>query len=118
MPIAYLVLAPKVDEYLSAQAQTVTRGTNKDKPVETFTYIYHIDGSLAFLCRSLAYGVPYDHDSKVVVKATWVMCIDPKDGIAKPTYVEPHVIVSPFELLADGSYRLPEVLAPEPETKP
>lgn len=94
-----------------------------EEPVKTFAYIYNLDGSLTFLCHSLAYGVPYGagHDSKVVAKATWVICIDPKDGKGKMTYVEPHVVVAPFQLGAENSFELPtdslEIEA-EKETKP
>ena len=32
---------------------------------------------------------------------TWVMCLDPKTKEVKPVYIEPRVIVTPFELPED-----------------
>lgn len=31
---------------------------------------------------------------------TWIVCLDPKDQTAKPVYVEPRVVVYPFEMPA------------------
>ena len=36
--------------------------------------------------------------SPASVDGTWVLCVDHKDGKAKPVYVEPRVIVSPISL--------------------
>lgn len=95
----------------------------RDTEVTTYTYIYAYDGSLSFLCNSLGYGLPYAtqfiNPQKIInitqgatmpqaepnglfmpnqADATWVMCVDPADKKVKPLYVEPRVIVSPFQL--------------------
>ena len=32
------------------------------------------------------------------LSATWILLKDPKTGDARPTYVEPSIVVSPFKL--------------------
>ena len=78
-----------------------------------------------FLCNSIGYGIPYatqftnpqkiaDHFqsgyavmaqadpnglfSPAAAEGTWVMCKDPRGDSVKPVYIEPRIIVSPFQL--------------------
>jgi len=99
----------------------------------TMTYFYNeMTGKLVFLCNSIGYGIPYatqftnpqkiaaSYQSGYAVTAqadpnglfspaaadgTWVMCKNPKGGDVKPVYVEPRIVVSPFELKADYAAR-------------
>jgi hypothetical protein len=92
----------------------------------TYTYVVpEMTGKLVFLCNSVGYGLPaatqYTNPAKVVMQSqygfgsvpqadpnglfspssaegTWVMCKDPKGDKVRPVYIEPRVIVSPFEL--------------------
>jgi hypothetical protein len=92
----------------------------------TYTYLWNeIQGRWVFFCNSIGYGIPYAteytnpqkpyryYDHAVVMmpqadpnglfspasaEGTWVMCKDPKGQDVKPVYIEPRVIVSPFEL--------------------
>lgn len=94
----------------------------------TYTYTFSEQtGNYRWFCDSIGYGIPYatqytnplkenrryDAAGAVTAQAdpnglfspasaegTWVMCIDPsgKDKQAKPVYIEPRVIVSPFKL--------------------
>jgi hypothetical protein len=92
----------------------------------TYTYIVpEMTGKLVFLCNSVGYGLPaatqYTNPEKLAVdhqygvlalpqadpnglfspasaEGTWVMCKDPKGDKVRPVYIEPRVIVSPFEL--------------------
>ena len=94
--------------------------------LSTYTYLWSdVHGRWVFFCNSVGYGVPYatqftspqktvhvfEHGDIVVPQAdpnglfspasaegTWIMCRDPKGHDVKPVYVEPRVIVSPFEL--------------------
>ena len=93
----------------------------------TFTYIVASQtGKLVFLCDSIGYGLPaatqYTSPQKVIsymsghyavvpqadpnglyspssAEGTWVMCSDPSsEGKARPVYVEPRIITSPFKM--------------------
>jgi hypothetical protein len=93
--------------------------------VATYTYLFSEQtGRLLFFCDSVGYGLPYatqytnpqkvawdGHGSVTMPQAdpnglfspadaegTWVMCADPSSGQARPVYVEPRVVVSPFKL--------------------
>jgi hypothetical protein len=100
----------------------------RDKSVATTTYLVGMNNQLTKLCDSVGYGLPYatqytnpqrvakvnetpDRGNIVLPQAdpnglyspasadgTWVLCVDHKDGKAKPVYVEPRVIVSPIPL--------------------
>jgi hypothetical protein len=111
----------------------------RDQEISTYTYVKAIDNSLTFLCNSVGYGMPgatqYTSPKKVVydgnrytmpqaepnglfmpthTDASWIMCVDPAEGRAKPVYVEDHLLVSPFPLKAErGTY----VTTPAPEPK-
>ena len=90
----------------------------------TYTYVWNeFNGKPVFFCESVGYGIPYatqySNPSKVEARAgnhavipqadpnglfspasaegTWVLCAEPK-GDARPVYVEPRIIVSPFRL--------------------
>ena len=94
----------------------------------TFTYIVAgQSGKLVFLCDSIGYGLPaatqYTSPQKIVsgidnhyiampqadpnglfspssAEGTWVMCSDPSsEGKARPLYVEPRIVTSPFKLV-------------------
>lgn len=89
----------------------------------TYTYLVsEMNGQVGdLLCKSIGYGIPaatqFTNPMKYVVngavlpqadpnglfspssaEGTLVMCLDKKGGRALPIYVEPRVIVSPFEL--------------------
>ena len=95
--------------------------------LSTFTYIVaEQTGKLVFLCDSVGYGIPaatqYTSPQKLdsygsghyfqmpqadpnglfspaSAEGTWVMCGDPgASGKARPVYIEPRVIVSPFKM--------------------
>ena len=99
----------------------------RDNPkITTVTYITTLDGKLVKLCDSVGYGLPYavqyTNPQKIATSAhsygyailpqadpnglfmpssadgTWVMCLDPVKKDVKAVYVEPRVVVSPFEL--------------------
>jgi hypothetical protein len=91
----------------------------------TFTYLVNMQGSPVFFCRSIGYGIPYATQftnpqkigyasewgvatlpqadpnglfSPASADGTWVMCKDPHGNDVRPVFVEPRVVVSPFEL--------------------
>jgi len=96
----------------------------RDKNVATTTYLVGMNNQLTKLCDSVGYGLPYATQytnpqhavydgghgqilpqadpnglySPASAEGTWVLCVDHKDGKAKPVYVEPRVIVSPISL--------------------
>lgn len=97
----------------------------RDTAISTTTYITTLDGKIIKFCDSVGYGLPYatqftspqkvyhpytDHYltvpqadpnglfSPAAADGTWVLCLDPASKKAKPIYIEPHVIVSPFPL--------------------
>ena len=94
----------------------------------TYTYLFSaVTGKLAFFCDSIGYGIPYSTEytnpqqdeyyttssgSHAIISqadpnglyspssadGTWIMCKDPSGKEAKPVYVEPRIVVSPFKL--------------------
>jgi hypothetical protein len=93
----------------------------------TYTYLWNeFNGKLVFFCNSIGYGIPYatqfTNPQKVAAReyqtgyailpqadpnglfsppsadGTWVMCKDPNGPDAKPVFVEPRIVVSPFKL--------------------
>lgn len=91
----------------------------------TYAYIVnHMTGEFVFIGKCIGFGLPYSVQytnpmKKVKVyqraiampqadpnglfmpeglSATWLMMIDPKTNDARPVYVEPQIIVSPFPL--------------------
>lgn len=94
--------------------------------LSTYTYLVSLEGKLVFLGESIGYGLPYSvqfTNPEVEVyrranggfgtlpqadpnglfmpdglSATWILLKDPDTGEARPTYVEPSIIVSPFKL--------------------
>ena len=96
----------------------------RDKNVPTTTYLVGMNNQLTKLCDSVGYGLPYATQytnpqmrvgsqngvvtlpqadpnglySPASADGTWVLCVDHKDGKAKPIYIEPRIIVSPFAL--------------------
>ena len=97
----------------------------RDRSVPTTTYLVGMNNQLTKLCDSVGYGLPYATQytnpmrvggdgthgyvtlpqadpnglySPASAEGTWVLCVDHKDGKAKPIYVEPRVIVSPIAL--------------------
>ena len=96
----------------------------RDRSVPTTTYLVGMNNQLTKLCDSVGYGLPYATQytnpqrvysdthgygtlpqadpnglySPASAEGTWVLCVDHKDGKAKPLYIEPRVIVSPIAL--------------------
>jgi len=96
----------------------------RDQNTPTTTYLVGINNQLTKLCDSVGFGLPYATQytnpqseaysgghyvvlpqadpnglySPASADGTWVLCVDHKDGKAKPLYVEPRIIVSPIEL--------------------
>lgn len=96
----------------------------RDKQITTVTYTVDLNGKLHKLCDSIGFGLPYSTQYTNPQKAdsysgnpytmpqadpnglympesadgTWVICKDPKSTKVAPIYVEPRVIISPFEL--------------------
>lgn len=91
----------------------------------TYTYVWNeFNGKPVFFCESVGYGIPYATQysnpqkveyansahaviaqadpnglfSPASAEGTWVLCSDPQGKTAKPVYVEPRIIVSPFKL--------------------
>jgi hypothetical protein len=96
----------------------------RDRNVATTTYLVGMNNQLTKICDSIGYGLPYAtqytnpqrpvyevHGNITLPQAdpnglyspasadgTWVLCVDHKDGKAKPVFIEPRVIVSPMAL--------------------
>jgi hypothetical protein len=87
----------------------------------TYAYIVNLEGELIFLGKCIGFGLPYSvqytnpqklrYQSVTMpqadpnglfmpegLSATWLMMIDKKTGEARPVYIEPQIIVSPFPL--------------------
>lgn len=93
-----------------------------------YAYLKSLDGKPVFLGKCIGFGLPYcvqySNPERVAhretyqggsfgtlpqpepnglfmpqsLSATWLMMIDPKTGDARPVYIEPEIIVSPFPL--------------------
>lgn len=93
----------------------------------TYTY-NEMTGRLVFFCDSIGYGIPYATEytnpskpeyhtgqggggnfvmpqadpnglfAPSSAEGTWVMCKNPNGNDVRPVYVEPRVVVSPFEM--------------------
>ena len=93
----------------------------RDQNVATTTYYLDMNGHRHKLCDSVGFGLPYatqftnpqriTQGGHVIAQAdpnglfspaaadgTWILCVDPRTKQPKPLYVEPRVIVTPFEL--------------------
>ena len=96
----------------------------RDQNVATTTYLVGMNNNLTKICDSIGYGLPYAtqytnpqkpvyevHGNITLPQAdpnglyspasadgTWVLCVDHKDGKAKPVFIEPRIIVSPMTL--------------------
>ena len=90
--------------------------------LQTYTYLVaEQTGKLVFIGRSIGFGIPYATqytnpqkyymDGATLPQAdpnglfspgsadgTWILMIDPKTGDARPTYIEPRIVVSLFRL--------------------
>ena len=94
----------------------------------TYAYIVNLNGDLIFIGTCIGFGLPYSVQYTSPIKlvrtdlgdsygdmavpqadpnglfmpdglsATWLMMIDPETGEARPVYVEPQIMVSPFKL--------------------
>jgi hypothetical protein len=88
-----------------------------------YAYVVNLQGQLIYIGKCIGYGIPYSvqfsnplrkgsyHDSTAMpqpepnglfmpegLSATWLMMIDNNTGKARPVYIEPQIIVSPFRL--------------------
>ena len=86
----------------------------------TYAYVVNLEGELIFIGKCIGFGLPYSvqytnperyyHTGATLpqadpnglfmpegLSATWLMMLD-KNGEARPVYVEPQIIVSPFPL--------------------
>lgn len=98
----------------------------RDTEIKTTTYTQDMNGKLHKLCSSIGYGLPYAtqytnpmrveshstvHESVTLPQAdpnglfsppsaegTWILCLNKQTHKVSPVYVEPRVIVSPFEM--------------------
>ena len=97
----------------------------RDQNVATTTYLVGMNNQLTKVCDSVGYGLPYATQytnpqrvtgdgthgyvtlpqadpnglySPASADGTWVLCVDHKDGKAKPVFIEPRIIVSPIAL--------------------
>lgn len=97
----------------------------RDKNVATTAYIVDMNGNLHKVCDAVGYGLPYATQytspesyqkvweghwdkmpqadpnglySPASADGTWVLCVDPNTKKAKPIYIEPRIVVSPFAL--------------------
>ena len=91
----------------------------------TYAYLVSLEGKLVYLGRCIGYGLPYsvqytnpmatswssrkgratlpqaDPNGLFMpsgLSATWLMLVDEKTGDARPVYVEPPIVVSPFRI--------------------
>ena len=97
----------------------------RDKNTPTTTYLVGMNNQLTKVCDSIGFGLPYATQytnpmrvggdgthgyvtlpqadpnglySPASADGTWVLCVDHKDGKAKPVYIEPRILVSPFAI--------------------
>ena len=96
----------------------------RDKNTPTVTYLVGMNNQLTKVCDSIGFGLPYATQytnpqrisgdghgyvtlpqadpnglySPASADGTWVLCVDHKDGKAKPVYIEPRILVSPFSI--------------------
>ena len=97
----------------------------RDTEIKTTTYIVDMGGRLHKVCSSIGFGFPYatqytnplkiaDHYqggyailpqadpnglfSPASADGTWVMCFNKATKQVSPVFIEPRIIVSPFEL--------------------
>ena len=96
----------------------------RDKNTPTTTYLVGMNNQLTKVCDSIGFGLPYATQytnpqrvysdahgygtlpqadpnglySPASADGTWVLCVDHKDGKAKPVYNEPRILVSPFPI--------------------
>ena len=97
----------------------------RDKNTPTTTYLVGMNNQLTKVCDSIGFGLPYATQytnpqsvsgdgthgyvtlpqadpnglySPASADGTWVLCVDHKDSKAKPVYVEPRILVSPFPI--------------------
>ena len=96
----------------------------RDKNTPTTTYLVGMNNQLTKVCDSIGFGLPYATQytnpqmkisgpkgnvilpqadpnglySPASAEGTWVLCVDHKDSKAKPVYIEPRILVSPFPI--------------------
>lgn len=95
--------------------------------LSTFTYVWsEQQAKWTFFCNSIGYGIPYATQftspmkpsvyggyvreyalpqadpnglfSPASAEGTWILCKNPKGPEVKPVYMEPRIIVAPFEM--------------------
>lgn len=77
-----------------------------------------VAGKLTYIGRAIGYGIPYSAQYTAptnynngrpqpepngiympdVAEGTWLLMVDPRSGKARPVYLEPRIVVSPFPL--------------------
>lgn len=114
---------PAIKNYQERKlAKMIFELRDKEKLI-TYAYITSMSGKLIFIGKCIGFGLPYSVQYTNPMKrlyntgggtipqadpnglfmpgglsATWLMMIDPKTKKARPVYVEPQIIVSPFRL--------------------
>lgn len=118
---------PAVTNYQERRLAKMIFELRDQEDLTTYAYIVnHMTGKLVFLGECIGYGLPYSvqytNPERSVYRsgygfitnlpqadpnglfmpsglsATWLMIKDPKTGDARPVYVEPEILVSPFRL--------------------
>ena len=117
---------PAITNYQERRLAKMIFELRDQEGLTTYAYIVnHMTGELVFIGKCIGFGLPYSvqytnptkrlHSSAggwyqmpqadpnglfmpQGLSATWLMMVDPGTGEARPVYVEPQIIVSPFPL--------------------
>ena len=117
-----LVGMPNISNFQERRLMRQIMELRDQEDLRTYTYIVSLEGKLIFLGNSIGYGLPaavqFTNPERIVrgrdvalpqpeanglfmpdnLTATWIMLIDPVTERARPVYVEPQIVVSPFRL--------------------
>lgn len=118
---------PNIKNFFEKQTMKTVMEATDDSNLVTYAYLKNdMTGKLTYLGQAMGYGLPYGTEytnpqyiansytqggfailpqpdpnglyKPQDVNATWLMLIDPVTKKAKPIYVEPDLVVSPFKL--------------------